>query len=395
MAMQESGKGADESDDARPGPNPTLSSEQAEEFAASFTPAWATDDDGSSSSAEVGGTAPDATHGDAPAMPAPEAAATAPAPAPAPTAPVASVAKAFSPKQTLIGTAPPANAQQGVLLQPAPSSAEAIEPENILEANTAPPATTTATATAAPATFTAPHAGGLGGTMIMGSAPAQAARVETNQAPSRPPPGPTSRSASGPSKRPGPASGASSLSADPFGGRPRRSSREAFDSEEDFIAKKSNKTLYVVVVGLAVAAGIGLFVKSTMSTEAPRPEPVQQATGPAVTTAEIPPPPPPAETPAAPSTPIATAVAAPEPPPPAPSAVSPAPHAAPADPSPHTAAGAAPRNEAPRNEPPRSEPKAARSPATAVAAAQPVPPPPSPKTPPKAPNGGIVRDNPF
>ena len=374
------------------GPNPTaptaLSDEQAEQFAASFTPSWDADDglddatNGNANATLVD--APAVGSAQAAALVAPQPAAPAPAPAPAP---------AFNAKQTLIGTAPQANAPSGTNggtngghdMRAAASSAEAIDPDNILDSRTAPqpPVRAAAAPAAAPAPASAspspaspsPHPS-LKGTQIMHSAPAQ---VEARKAQSRPPP-----AAVPPNNAPKNARVA--VSADPFAA-PARSAAKRPHSEDldDFVPKKSSKTVYFVVAGLAVAAGLGLFLKFALGDDGTKPAPVEQhATGPAVTTAEIPPPPPKVDTPP-PATATATTAAAKvdsQPPAtlPAPQAArQPDPPAAPA----HVAAAAAPQ---PRpRQPPPPPPQAEAKP----------PPPVTPKTAPKPPNGSIVRDNPF
>jgi hypothetical protein len=367
MAMQQSGKGAGDSDAASRAAS-TLSDEQAEEFAASFTPAWDVGDDASGPA--------NATLVDAPAMNATEAAAVVQAAPPA-------AAPAFHPKQTLIGTAPQANAPATHATHAARgpiSSAEAIEPENILDSRTAPQPEVRA---AAPAPATKAPQTSLKGTQIMPSSPAQ---MDARKAQSRPPP-------------PGPApaakrAGAVAVTADPFAASarsgPARRARPQSEELDDFVPKKSSKTLYLVLAGLVFAGALGLFLKFALS-EDPKPAPVEQhATGPAVTTAEIPPPPPKVDTAAPAITAAATAATATkveaQPPPatlPAPQVV-PQP-ARPTEPPAHVAA--APPQPRQRVTPPQ--------PAQPAAAAAPPAPPSSPKTAPKPANGSIVRDNPF
>jgi hypothetical protein len=374
MAMQQSGKGAGDSDAASRAAS-ALSDEQADEFAASFTPSWDTGED-SSGPANV-------TLVDAPAMGAAEAAAVVQA-APQVAAP------AFHPKQTLIGTAPQANAPatsatsatsathaSPAARRPA-SSAEAIDPENILDSSTAPQPEVRAAAPAPPAA--APQTS-LKGTQIMASSPAQ---MDARKAQSRPPP-------------PGPAASAAKnaavgVTADPFaasarsGPGPARRAHPQSEDLDDFVPKKSSKTLYLVLAGLVFAGGLGLFLRFALS-EDPKPGPVQEhATGPAVATAEIPPPPPKVDTPPTPA--AATAATAPKVEAQAPPAPLAAPQSAPqpvrpAEPPAHVAA-APPQQPRQRVTPP--QPQAVSAPPT---------PPASPKTAPKPSNGSIVRDNPF
>ncbi len=347
------------------GPNPAaptaLSDEQAEQFAASFTPSWDTEGD----DADSANGAANATLVDAPAVGAAQAAAVVQS-APA----VVHGAHSAPMKQTLIGTAPQANAPSG-----SPSS-EAIDPENILSSSTAPqpPVKAAAAPTAAPTT--------LKGTQpLQGAAPPQAQA----KAPSRPPPGPA----------PAAKNARVAVNADPFavssGPRARgaAAARQQTDDLDDFVPKKSSKTIYAVIGGLAIAAGLGIFLKFALTDDAPKPV-EQHATGPAVTTAEIPPPPPKVDTPppAAPTNAATTATAAKADPPPA---ALPAPPTARAPEPPVAATHAAAAPPPPRSEPrPRTPPP----PPPPVAAAPP-PAPVTPKTAPKPANGSIVRDNPF
>ncbi len=327
MAMQQSGKGAGD------GKAPNLSDEQADQFAASFTPAWDTDDGlGDDTNATT-----NATIVDAPAV-----------------APVALH------KQTLIGVASPAYAPVVDEVRPIVPSSEAIDPENILESNTAPqPAIAAKPAPAAAAAHP------MMKTQLMQGAPGPVASPQTAQAK------PVVRSA-----QPQPQKAAVALSADPF----KRS-----DDEDDIVPKKSSKTLIFVVAGLAVAAGLGLVAKFAMSDDPPKPITTTQAVGPALATAEIPPPPPKVETPPpAPPTPVAAAVTAVKPPDPLPAPpVLAAPPAAPAPARPTPFAAEPAPHRQPRTAPPPQ------------AAAAPPPLPAAPKTPPKSTNTGIVRDNPF
>jgi hypothetical protein len=338
------------------GPNPAaptaLSDEQAEQFAASFTPSW--DADGGEDADSSNGAA-NATLVDQPAVGAAQAAAVVQA---------APATHAALSKQTLIGTAPQANAPTGN-----PSS-EAIDPENILSSSTAPqpPVKAAAAPAAAPTT--------LKGTQpLQGAVPPQA----QGKAPSRPPPAPA----------PAAKNARVAVNADPFavsaGPRPRgaAAARQQSDDLDDFVPKKSSKTIYAVIGGLAIAAGLGLFLKFALTDDAPKPV-EQHATGPAVTTAEIPPPPPKVDTPP-PTTAATTATAAKADPTPPPATLPAPPTArAPEPPVAATHAAAAPQ--------PRSEPRP-RTPPPPHEAASPAPV--TPKTAPKPANGSIVRDNPF
>ena len=182
--MQQSGKGA--GDDKAP----NLSDEQADQFAASFTPAWDTDD---ALGDDTNGTA-NATIVDAPAV-----------------APVALH------KQTLMGQAPPANAPAAEEVRPIVPSSEAIDPENILESNTA-PQPPIAAKPAAPAPATQP----MMKTQMMAGAPGPVAAQPKAQAK------PVARSAQAQVQ---PQKAAVALSADPFK-RP--------DDDDDIVPKKAS-----------------------------------------------------------------------------------------------------------------------------------------------------------
>ena len=335
MAMQQSGKGPGE------GKAPALSDEQADQFAASFTPAWDSDEgQGDDANAAPPTTA---TVVDPPAV-----------------APVALH------KQTLMGQAPPANPAPQEIRPIVPSS-EAIDPENILESNTAPqPPIVASSGAAVPAAMK---------TQMMQGAPGPVAA----QAKTQPKPAAAFPVKAQPQQQRGAA--AVALSADPF---------KHPDDDDDVIPKKSSKTLVLVIAGLAFAAALGLFVKFATSDDPPKPATTTQAVGPAVATAEIPPPPPKVETPPAPVTPPTTAAAktaepvaaplpAPLPAPTTPSRSSPVVEPVPAA---RAAPAAQPRPTRPATQPPQ-------------AAAAPPPLPAAPKTPPKTPNTGIVHDNPF
>jgi hypothetical protein len=343
MAMQQTSKGASGS-----GPNPALSDEQADQFAASFTPAWDAEDAlGDTTEGGADATLANTTVMDgSPLGPTPDA----------PPIVGTSTVILTSKHQTMIGVPPPATLPEPV--RSALSSAEAIEPENVLEVRTAPPAQ------AAPAMNHGMR------TVVMDNRPA----------PSRPPP-------PGPGPQPGARSGMApsnaprvAIAADPFQGRPRVGSSS---DDLDLVPKRSSKTIFFVVGGLAFAAGLALFLRFALTDDAPKATPSELATGPAATTADIPPPPPKVETPPPPATTTAAVVAKAAEPPPPPLAVPP--RAAEPVPQPRVAAApAAPRQPA----------RGALLPPPQAAAAPPSPPA-SPKTPPKAPNGGIVRDNPF
>ena len=327
--MQQSGKGAGD------GKAPNLSDEQADQFAASFTPAWDTDD---GLGDDANGTA-NATKVDVPAV-----------------APVALH------KQTLMGVASPANAPGVDEVRPIVPSSEAIDPENILESSTAPQPAVAAKRAPVPAPAPA-AAQPMMKTQLMQGAPGPAAPPVNAQAK------PVARSG-----QPQPQRAAVALSADPFK-RP--------EDDDDIVPKKSSKTLIFVIAGLAVAAGVGLVAKFAMSEDPPKTATTTQAVGPALATAEIPPPPPKVEAPPpAPPTPTVAAVSPVKPPEPLPAPVLAAPAApAPVRPSP-VAAEPAPHRQ-PRSAPPPQ------------AAAAPPPLPVAPKTAPKPANTGIVRDNPF
>jgi hypothetical protein len=167
---------------------------------------------------------------------------------------------------------------------------------------------------------------------------------------------------------------------DPF--RSGRAARPSPSEDLDLVPKRSSKTLIIAVVGLVAVAGLGFALKLALSDDEPKAAAEPMVTGPAVTTAEIPPPPPKTEpvVTANPPTPTSTAnaTAAPRPvdPPSTPVTALPTPVA--------QAPQQQQANFAPRNHPQPPPPPAPPTPA-----------PPSPKTAPKSPNGGIVRDNPF
>ncbi|HSO31365.1 MAG TPA: hypothetical protein VLT33_02580, partial [Labilithrix sp.] len=284
MAMQQSSKGASGS-----GSSPALSDEQAEQFAASFTPAWDADDGlGDSTS----GT-PDATVSNTQVMDRAELAKAQEAPPI-----VGTPAIIFNAKSTMIGVPPPGHlaarpsaAPAVVSVPPAAPSAEAVDPENVLEVRTAPAAPVAAAAPAAPAV----HQNHGMRTQIMqnrpsGPGPTPAVQQGAATIASRPP-----------AERTGTAA---AVAVDPF-----RSRGASSADESDAFPKRSNKTVLFVVAGLAVAAGLGLFLKFALGDDAPKPPPSEVVTGPAVTTAEIPPPPPKEETPPAAATAAAVTAA--------------------------------------------------------------------------------------
>jgi hypothetical protein len=335
MAMQQSGKGAGVASGSAP--EAPLSDEQADVLAASFTPSW----DSADGLADDISDMPTALHLEAPQLAAASAVTIRPATAVG--------------KTTLLGTAPQANAPTGapvvttnivqaqVSAPRAGSSSELIDPENILESSPAPP-----------------------------RAAARGASRPTSGAATRPV--------------------AAVALPKPAAASALRAAAHSSHGEDDevVIPKKSSKTIVLVVAGLAVAAGAGIFFKFAVGDD-PRPsaQPSAQTAQLAATTAEIPAPPPKVEAPAtaaATTTTTATATAA---------AAIPTTVVAP-DPAP-VAAG---RLAAPAPAEPRPAGGVAASPARAgarqpPATALPTPPAPSPKTPPRAPNGSIVRDNPF
>ena len=246
--MQQSGKGAGD------GKAPNLSDEQADQFAASFTPAWDADEG-------LG----DDTNGAAKAV----------VVEPPPGAP------GTLHKQTLMGQAPPVEE-----VRPIVPSSEAIDAENILESNAAPLPPIVAKAAPAAAMKT----------QVMQGAPGPVAAQPKAQ--SKPPPAAAVRSAQ---PQPQPRRAAAAVAADPFK-RP--------DDDDDVIPKKSSKTYLFVIAGLAIAAGVGFVVKFSMSEDPPKAATTVQAVGPAIATADIPPPPPKVEAPAAPVAAATTAAAA-------------------------------------------------------------------------------------
>ena len=376
MAMQQSSKGV-----SGTGSNPALSDDQADHFAASFTPAW--DSDGGAGDTTTTGT------GSTVVMAPPSGESTqvmdrAELQKAQDAAPIVGTpAIIFNPKSTMIGLPPPAmlgvrpsNAPAAGAPPPAVSSAEAIDPANVLEVVSAP----APVLAAAPAPAAAVRQNPAMRTQIMDSRPSGSG-PSPSSAPAVPPraaPGATI-AARPPHER----TAAAVPIADPF--------RNKAPSSDDLdFPKRSNKTLFFVVGGLAVAAGLGLFLKFALGDDAPKAPPAEVLTGPAVTTAEIPPPPPPKEDPPpaattaakaaepvlTPPPPLATPPRAPEPPP---VAVAPAPQPQ------RAPVAAAPPHEA--------RPRPAALPPPPAAAAPPVAAP--PKSAPKGANGGIVRDNPF
>jgi nicotinate-nucleotide--dimethylbenzimidazole phosphoribosyltransferase len=310
MAMQQSGKGAASGSDA----NPALTEDKADEIAASFRPSW--DVDENEVATVVGPPPADLVENTAPAVTA-------------------------SPIVMAGGT---------VDVRDAEPSSEMIEPEQVLDVAPAP--------RPAPAP---PAAGGatlpLGAAVTAPAAPAPAALPAPAAKPAPAAvPAPAAKPAS--TARSGNVKSApvpiASPAADPF--------RE--DSSPDFVVPKKSKGLVYVVVGLGVAAGLGLILKFTMGgddTAKTAPAPTQAAQ-PAPTKEEIPPPPPPKEEPAS-----TTTVANAEP--------------AKAEPA--------------KAEPPPPRPVAASRPAPPPRAPKPAAPKSEPKTAPKPASGAIVRDNPF
>ena len=349
VAMQQSSKGV-----SGTGSNPALSDEQAEQFAASFTPAWDADDG-------LGDTTDGTTEATA-AMPSErgtestqimDRAELAKAQAAPPI--VGTPAIIFNAKSTMIGVPPPATLAARPSAAPsATSAAEAVESANVLEV------------VSAPAPIAAPvHQNHGMRTQIMHNRP-----PGLGAAPASPPQGAATIASRPPNER----TAVAVPIADPF--RNKGPSSDELDS----FPKRSNKTMFFVIAGLAVAAGLGLFLKFALGEDTPKPAPAAVVTGPAVMTAEIPPPPPKEDTP--PPATAAAVTAAPT----APTAAEPAP---PPLATPPRAAVEPPLALAPPPPPRPSRPTALPPPAAAPPAAA------SPKSAPKAPNGGIVRDNPF
>ena len=283
-------------------------------------------------------------------------------------------------KRTVIGMAvPPAplpmNAEVTPREVPRPaSSSEAIEPEQIIES--APAKLPFSSATSSPNVASLAAGGAPKYTMGMGT------QVMNN----RPlPPGPAPAATIGslpgsPGYMPSRPPQAPPVSADPF--RTRAGSSSDFDAVKP---RNSNKAIVIAVVGVMALIGLGVGLKAMISDDsADKPKSEPMVTGPAVTTAEIPPPPPLSE-PTATSTataaaktaePTSTTTTAAATAVPTPLAIPPQQHAAQAAPPPVMAP--------PRSDPPRTH-----------TTAPPAPPPAAAKTPPKPANGGIVRDNPF
>jgi hypothetical protein len=350
------------------GANPALDADAAEELAANFRPSWAADDDDdlppglaktqpNAEAAQLPAAAPAA----APAVSiAPVVTISSDAPAPSPAAAVAAAAaataaaapapphtqKMLSP-QTVLGMGSPVRS-------PEPSS-EALDSQNVIEV--------------------APAANSLSTTQPMGNN----ARVANSSPPV------ASASPSAPPRSAAPASAKPvtrnvtrpAAAVDPF-------KASALDSDEFPPIRKSNKGVIFGVVGVAIAVGLGLFLKFALSPD----EPAKPATTtPAATAApakenDIPPPPAKEDIP-----PAATTAT----PPPAVAKTDPAPAVTTADPP--KKADPPPVAKAP--DPPRTVAAApAAKPPKQPAAASP-PPAAPPKTPPKSTGGGIVRDSPF
>ncbi|MBX3191763.1 MAG: hypothetical protein KF819_32535 [Labilithrix sp.] len=342
MAMQQSGKAEGS------GPVPGLTDDEADEFAASFTPAWDTGEgEGEeNAAAETAEAAPAESKGAAhpialasertePGMAIPPVSDEAIAAAQASQAP--EVAKKAM-KQTMVGIAPPANPPPAAPEPPAPAVAAKIDP---------------------------------GTTAIMSDAPKRP--VEAPKPVSKPPPPMVAAKPATPARQAAPRP-VVAAAADPF---------RSAAADDDFVPKRSSKGIVFAVIGVAALGGLGLALKLALSDD-PKPSTnPEHAIGPAVTTAEIPPPPPSDEVPAAQPTvakadPPAAVTAAHAPPPSQPAVAAAPPKAEP----PATRAVAAA---------PAAQPKTTRTPSAPPAAL----PPPAPKTPPKGPSGGIVRDNPF
>lgn len=246
-----------------------------------------------------------------------------------------------SPKQTLIGTAP-VSSGQGSLAEVAEPSAS---PDAVAKVDTAlllPPVV--------------PQGGvGLGGTLVMPALPAKPPARASAAAPARP-------------------VAAVALSADPFGSSASR--------DRAVVPKTSSKAALLGAGALACAAAVGLFLRSALENDGKSSPTPQSSVTEVARKSEIPPPAPPNEPVSQPLSESTTAHA----------------HAAPI---PAPLAETLPKTSP--VSPLRSEPKATRSTSSFPTATPqvvqpvqgPVPLPPAPKTPPKPPNGAIVRDNPF
>ena len=340
MTMQERGKdeaSGPSADDPR-----ALSSDKAEELAADFTPAWDTgsDDDAppvddlttkdavsAKSLAHAHGTNGNGANGNGSTLPS-------------------------SANATLIDLAPP-------VVEPT-QAAPPIEPKPVILAKNQ----TLIGSAIAPATPPPPQAAAP---VVQQPAPelsrelaAQIARE--SRAPAEP--------IAAPSRSMKPIAEAK----DPFASPPsqNRTSKRPVSDADLGVPKKSGKGVLLVILGLGIAGGLGIFLKFALTDDTPKPkEPVQASSPPMTPTAEVPPPAP-ARDPDEP--PAVTAKKADPPPPPV----------VKNDPPPPPVV---------RNDPPVGRPN------THHAAPQPPPvvkndPPPAPKPPPPKP-GGIVHENPF
>ncbi len=353
MAIEQGGNGARDS-----GAIPALTDEQAERYAAAFTPSWVAVDEAAETRPMLEGTA---TRIGFPAAPAAVAAASTPVmtriaePAAPPAARPHAVPE-VGPKETLLLPRSPAGPSQ-VQAQLQPRSVSSRPPSASAVAETRPSQSPTRALSARPRS--AAEAAEVAAELLKsrGAARTSSTRTEPLRAPVAP----------------------------------------SFADEAP--TKRRSKTPFVVAGSLAVAALVGIVAKFAIGGDevAAAPASSSSAIGrvvepgpsrdnvPSATTAEDVPPP-------APTTTGASHAAEPVAPPSSARVAAPphnapvAPHDAPA--APRTAAAPAPKVEpkpqvlAPRPRPP----------------ALPAPPPPTPtpqKTPPKPPSGGIVRDNPF
>lgn len=341
--MQERGK------DEASGANAALSSDQAEQLAADFTPAWDTGDADSD----------DAAPADAP-----------------PAADEQTTRDAISDKSLVAshatgngngnGSTLPLNVSANATLvdftppviapEPTPRPAPPIEPKPVILAKNQ----TLIGSAIAPATPPPPPVAQQPAPELSRELAAQIAR-EAREVPAEPIPPPRSIKPMAPIAE----------AKDPFAGPASKHARPVHPEEHADLGvpKKSGKGVLFVILGLAIAGGLGVFLKFALTDDSPKPKEPAQASSPPITppTTDVPPPPPPDEAPP----PAATVkkagddpkpIVKNDPPPVSPPVVRNNHHAAPANPD---------RPPAVKNDPP------------------PAPKPPAPKP------GGIVHENPF
>ncbi len=322
MTMQERGK--DEAsgpslDDPR-----ALSSDKAEELAADFTPAWDTGSDDDAPPDDL--TAKDVLS-------------------------EASSRVIASANATLIDLSPP-------VPEPSPTPAPPIEPKPVILAKNQ----TLIGSAVAPPTPPPPQAAPISVPQPPPELSKElAAQIALeSRAPAEPIPPPRSMKPIAEAK-------------DPFAVSPSRRPRPVSDADLG-VPKKSGKGLLLVLLGLGIAGGLGIFLKFALTDDTPKPKEPAQVSSPPVTPphTDVPPPPPARDQ----EEPPATAKKAPEPPPPTIVKNDPPP------PPPVV-----------KNDPPAVRPNGhhAAPPPPPVVKNDPPPPPPKPTNKP----GGIVHENPF